>query len=677
MGLWITAAEGGGSGTLPCMTPRPRIKPHLRPLRRGKAAVQFGLDPGPGAVVPRADRARGRPRPRARRHPDPSRAGHLPPGRPSTARRHPPLLGGAHLPSRAPSTGPIWRSYPALAAGDLGVDAHALGMVYAEGIDGLHHVAERAHSCVLVDGTGLPPHRRHGAAGRRRRDRPVGESSVDEVDPRPAFRPPSAAPQHHPRLRHPTASNVLTPDRATPVAAPRCRPPARGCRTPSGHRRPTHGHLGGRPCVSLSTPARADCDPLWPALVAQSHAPWPRPATTPGRRRPTQTETSLTHLVAGWSRWSPSPISTASPRRPVWRWRSVPRGLTSRNVAGHGTRTARRTARPRRPPERRSTIAATSTAAPTPRRHTHRRVHQEGTQWRSERHPRKAVTRRPAGRAARRVCRSRGLGLGRRVGAHRPRRSLRSLQARTAQQLFATLGEFQAGGAMKFGQAMSIFESALPEEIAGPYRATSPVLQDSAPPLPLTESTPCSPKKAGPAVAAPVRLLRRHSGRRRVDRSGPPRGMARRARRRRQGPVPGRREGAHGRPPADQPSRPGRDLVDPRHRGQAHPDELRERMKEGSTTGSRPTTRRSSRPPTTAIRRSTSPCRPRHRARPRQRVARRRPALQGDRLRQQGRARPGGGEVHGLPPSGPGRAGVLHADPHPGNFRMTPRDGSA
>jgi predicted unusual protein kinase regulating ubiquinone biosynthesis (AarF/ABC1/UbiB family) len=37
---------------------------------------------------------------------------------------------------------------------------------------------------------------------------------------------------------------------------------------------------------------------------------------------------------------------------------------------------------------------------------------------------------------------------------------------------------------MKFGQAMSIFEAALPEEIAGPYRATLTRLQDAAPPLP-------------------------------------------------------------------------------------------------------------------------------------------------------------------------------------------------
>ena len=45
------------------------------------------------------------------------------------------------------------------------------------------------------------------------------------------------------------------------------------------------------------------------------------------------------------------------------------------------------------------------------------------------------------------------------------------------------LGELK-GGAMKFGQAMSIFEAALPEEMAGPYRATLTKLQEAAPPMP-------------------------------------------------------------------------------------------------------------------------------------------------------------------------------------------------
>ena len=42
--------------------------------------------------------------------------------------------------------------------------------------------------------------------------------------------------------------------------------------------------------------------------------------------------------------------------------------------------------------------------------------------------------------------------------------------ARTAEQLFGTLGELK-GGAAKLGQAMSVFEAAMPEEVAAPYRS--------------------------------------------------------------------------------------------------------------------------------------------------------------------------------------------------------------
>jgi len=57
------------------------------------------------------------------------------------------------------------------------------------------------------------------------------------------------------------------------------------------------------------------------------------------------------------------------------------------------------------------------------------------------------------------------------------------IQQRTAEQLFKVLGELK-GGAMKVGQMLSIFEAALPPEIAGPYRSTLTKLQDSAPPMP-------------------------------------------------------------------------------------------------------------------------------------------------------------------------------------------------
>ncbi len=57
------------------------------------------------------------------------------------------------------------------------------------------------------------------------------------------------------------------------------------------------------------------------------------------------------------------------------------------------------------------------------------------------------------------------------------------IQEKTAEQVFKVLGELK-GGAMKFGQALSVFEAALPEEMAKPYRETLTKLQEAAPPLP-------------------------------------------------------------------------------------------------------------------------------------------------------------------------------------------------
>jgi predicted unusual protein kinase regulating ubiquinone biosynthesis (AarF/ABC1/UbiB family) len=73
--------------------------------------------------------------------------------------------------------------------------------------------------------------------------------------------------------------------------------------------------------------------------------------------------------------------------------------------------------------------------------------------------------------------------LGKRVGGKPAELVAAEVQARTAEQLFKVLGELK-GGAMKFGQALSIFEAALPEELSGPYRATLTKLQDAAPPMP-------------------------------------------------------------------------------------------------------------------------------------------------------------------------------------------------
>ncbi|MEN3267116.1 AarF/UbiB family protein [Pseudonocardia sp.] len=57
------------------------------------------------------------------------------------------------------------------------------------------------------------------------------------------------------------------------------------------------------------------------------------------------------------------------------------------------------------------------------------------------------------------------------------------LMAKSAEQLFAVLGELK-GGAMKFGQALSVFEAAIPDEYAAPFRESLVKLQTAAPPMP-------------------------------------------------------------------------------------------------------------------------------------------------------------------------------------------------
>jgi predicted unusual protein kinase regulating ubiquinone biosynthesis (AarF/ABC1/UbiB family) len=72
------------------------------------------------------------------------------------------------------------------------------------------------------------------------------------------------------------------------------------------------------------------------------------------------------------------------------------------------------------------------------------------------------------------------VGFGRRITGKSAEEVSADLQARTAEQLFAVLGELK-GGAMKFGQALSVFEAALPEESAAPYREALTKLQEAAP----------------------------------------------------------------------------------------------------------------------------------------------------------------------------------------------------
>ena len=112
--------------------------------------------------------------------------------------------------------------------------------------------------------------------------------------------------------------------------------------------------------------------------------------------------------------------------------------------------------------------------------------------------PRRAVSRTaklaalPLGFAGRTV-----LGMGKRVTGLASDVISAEIQQRTAEQLFSVLGQLK-GGAMKFGQALSVFEAALPEEIAGPYRQALTKLQEAAPPLPAATVHKVLAEQLGP-----------------------------------------------------------------------------------------------------------------------------------------------------------------------------------
>ena len=287
--------------------------------------------------------------------------------------------------------------------------------------------------------------------------------------------------------------------------------------------------------------------------------------------------------------------------------------------------------------------------------------------------PRNTVTRTaklaglPIGLAARTA-----LGFGKRIGGRPAEIVAEEIQRRTADQIFRVLGELK-GGAMKLGQALSIFEAALPPEIAGPV----PGHADQAAGIRAAAARPHRApgpggRELGEDWRSQVRGVRRHARRGGLDRAGPPRGLARRPRGRGEDPVSRRRARADQRL---QPALAGRAAVRPADAGARGQAAARRAARPGGRgtrlrAGGR---RRSTRSPRPTAATRTSTCRtwswaPAHvlvsewmDGTPLSRII-------SDGSKEQ-RDRAGILLVRFLF-SGPARAGLLHADPHPGNFRL-------
>ena len=98
------------------------------------------------------------------------------------------------------------------------------------------------------------------------------------------------------------------------------------------------------------------------------------------------------------------------------------------------------------------------------------------------------------------------IGLGKRIGGAPAEAVATDIQQRTAEQLFRVLGELK-GGAMKFGQTMSIMEAALPEQMTEPFRASLTQLQDAAPPMSAMVVHQVLAKQLGPGWRACFRTF--------------------------------------------------------------------------------------------------------------------------------------------------------------------------
>ena len=278
------------------------------------------------------------------------------------------------------------------------------------------------------------------------------------------------------------------PGLADRLLRPACRTCSPGCARPPA--------WSGRWCCPGARPASAATTCTAPTATRPGRASPPSSAAPPGSAPPAPATPCWPPLSQRTPRCRCWPSSTGTRlRRPSTAPSRSPRptaGCAAGRWAGAPGRAAARGAQP---------CVEPAEPRPGPAGHHGR----SGRQWRRGRPSptRRARTAKlaglPLGYAGRAT-----LGLGKRLGGRPAEIVAAEVQARTAEQLFKVLGELK-GGAMKFGQAMSVFEAALPEHLAGPYRETLTRLQESAPPLPAAHAcTGCWPASSATDWRGPV-----------------------------------------------------------------------------------------------------------------------------------------------------------------------------
>lgn len=266
------------------MGSRPRLKQHLRPLRRGDGRVQLGVDPATGVLLEGLCEAEVELLERLDGSLDEGAAVLWASERGVAPERVSALLATLRehaLTVEAPAHRFDVAGLPAPVRASLGPDAEALTCAYGRDDDGYAVLGRRSRQGVLVDGCGGLPAAlsqvlRQAGVGRVTSGRYAAAATpspapdlvvlagMDALDPSRAAGLMRAGTPHLPLVLHGPGAEV----------GPLVRP-------------------GTAPCLRCLDLTRADLDPAWPAVLAQLN----RPALGPPPE--TSGETSLVHAAAG------------------------------------------------------------------------------------------------------------------------------------------------------------------------------------------------------------------------------------------------------------------------------------------------------------------------------------------------------------------------------------------